>query len=158
MTISAKTEGFAGLEDALIELEQFSGKTTLGKNAVMRGLKKAMKRVEDRAKQLVPVDDGHLRDSITTKKERAKRVRGSAKFKRETGISMLTGPAPKGTLARSNAAWQEEGTVEMRPQPYMRPAADSEGEKVVDEVADVLREEVLKTAARAKKRAARKAR
>lgn len=153
MKISTKTEGFAGLEDALIELEKFSGRTTTGKNAVQRGIRKAMKRVEDRAKSLVPVDKGEIRDSITTKKERAKRQRGSAKFSRETGISMLTGPT--GKPAGGNPAWQEFGTVKMTPQPYMRPAADSEGPKVIKVVAEELQDAVKKSLARVRKKAAR---
>jgi HK97 gp10 family phage protein len=153
MKFSTKTTGFEGLEDALIELEQFSGRTTAGKNAVQRGMKSAMKRVENKAKSLVPVDEGDLRDSITTKKERAKRQRGSAKFARQTGISMLTGPT--GKPEGGNPAWQEEGTVKMTPQPYMRPAADSEGQKVIADVAKELQDAVMKSVARARKKAAR---
>lgn len=153
MKFSTKTTGFEGLEDALIELEQFSGRTTTGKNAVQRGIKKAMKRVENKAKSLVPVDDGDLRDSITTKKERAKRQRGSAKFARQTGISMLTGPT--GKKEGGNPAWQEFGTVKMTPQPYMRPAADLEGERVIADVAKELQDAVMKSVARARKKAAR---
>ncbi|MAG24953.1 hypothetical protein CMI47_05175 [Candidatus Pacearchaeota archaeon] len=151
MKFSTKTTGFEGLEDMLIELEQFSGRTTTGKNAVQRGLKKAMKHIEDKAKSLVPVDDGDLRDSITTKKERAKRQRGSAKFQRQTGISMLTGPT--GKQEGGNAAWQEFGTVKMTPAPYMRPAADSESDKVIADVAKELQDAIGKSVARARKKA-----
>lgn len=151
MKFSTKTTGFEGLEDMLIELEQFSGRTTTGKNAVQRGLKKAMKHIEDKAKSLVPVDDGDLRDSITTKKERAKRQRGSAKFERQTGISMLTGPT--GKQEGGNAAWQEFGTVKMTPAPYMRPAADSESDKVIADVAKELQDAIGKSVARARKKA-----
>lgn len=151
MKFSTKTTGFEGLEDMLIELEQFSGRTTTGKNAVQRGLKKAMKHIEDKAKSLVPVDDGDLRDSITTKKERAMRQRGSAKFQRQTGISMLTGPI--GKQEGGNAAWQEFGTVKMTPAPYMRPAADTEGDKVIADVAKELQDAIGKSVARARKKA-----
>ncbi len=151
MKFSTKTTGFEGLEDMLIELEQFSGRTTTGKNAVQRGLKKAMKHVEDKAKSLVPVDEGDLRDSITTKKERAKRQRGSAKFARQTGVSMLTGPT--GKPEGGNPAWQEFGTVKMTPQPYMRPAADSQADKVIADVAKELQDAVKKSVARARKKA-----
>jgi len=151
MKFSTKTTGFEGLEDMLIELEQFSGRTTTGKNAVQRGLKKAMKHVEEKAKSLVAVDEGDLRDSITTKKERAKRQRGSAKFARQTGVSMLTGPT--GKPEGGNAAWQEFGTVKMTPQPYMRPAADSQADRVIADVAKELQDAVKKSVARARKKA-----
>ena len=151
MSKNVTITGFEGLEDALIELEQLSGRTTTGKNAVQRGMKKAMKRVEDHARSLVPVDEGTLRDSITTKKERAQRQRGSRKFVRQTGVSMLTGPT--GGQEGGNPAWQEFGTVKMTPQPYMRPAADSEGPAVIKDVAKELQVAVGASVKRARKKA-----
>lgn len=153
MRLSSRIEGFAGLEEALVELEQLTGRTNTGKNAVRRGMRKAMKRIEDRAKSLVPVDDGALRDSITTKNAKARRVKGSAKFERQTGVEIVTGPT--GRQEGGYGAFQEFGTVNMPANPFMRPAADSEGERVIGEVADVLREEVMKAAARARKKAAK---
>jgi HK97 gp10 family phage protein len=147
-----KIEGLKGLEEALVELEQMTGKINTGRNAVQRGLIKAMRRIEDRARQLAPVDDGDLRNSITTKKARAKRT-SRDRFARETGVEIHTGPAGKGS---GFAYFNEFGTINAPPHPFMRPAADSESEAVVAEVAKVLREEIDKTVARAKKRAASK--
>ena len=151
MKLGVKIEGLAGLEQALVELEQLSGRTTAGKNAVQRGMKKALARVEARAKQLVPVDEGKLRDRIVTKKQRAVRGAGG-RYLRESGIEMLTGPT--GRQAGGIGAFQEFGTVNMPANPFMRPAADAEGEAVLAEVADVLRDEIDRTTARARKRAA----
>ena len=162
MKFSTKTTGFEGLEDALIELEQFSGRTTAGKNAVQRGMKKALKRIEDGMWRRAPYDpldldeDGqHLRDTMKTQKVKAKRKRGSAKFERQTGVEMMTGPAPRGTRARSNASWQEDGTVKMTPHPYARPTADAEGPAVLRDVAKELQDAIGKSVARARKKAAR---
>ena len=94
---------------------------------------KAMKRIEDRAKSLVPVDDGALRDSITTKNAKARRQRGSARFERQTGVEILTGPT--GRQEGGYGAFQEFGTVNMPANPFMRPSADFEGPAVIDEVA-----------------------
>lgn len=152
MRLSSKTEGFAGLEEALVELEQLTGRTNTGKNAVRRGMRKAMKRVEDRAKSLVPVDDGALRDSITTKNAKAQRGAGG-KYLRQEGVTIVTGPT--GRQEGGYGAFQEFGTVNMPANPFMRPAADSQGQGVIDEVADILREEVMKSAARARKKAAK---
>ena len=153
MKFSAKTSGFEGLEDALIELEKFSGRTNTGKNAVRRGMRNAMKRIEDKAKALAPVEDGALRDSIKTKNAKAQRVKGSARFQRQTGISILTGPT---TLkGGSYGYFQEFGTVHAPPQPFMRPAADSEGAKVIEIVAEELRAAIDGSLKRARKKAAR---
>ncbi len=154
MKIGMKLEGLAGLEEMLVELEQFTGRTASGKNAVQRGMRRALASVEERAKQLVPADQGTLRDSITTKKARARRERGSARFARQTGVEMLTGPT--GREEGGVGAFQEFGTVKMAAQPFMRPAADAEADRVIAVVADVLRDEITKTTNRARARAARK--
>lgn len=151
MKLKASLKGFDGLEAALVEIEQLSGRTVSGKNAVRRGMRKAMGRIEARAKQLAPVEEGDLRESITTKNAKAQRERGSKRFKRQTGVEVLTGPT--GREEGGNAAWQEFGTVKMSANPYMRPAADAEGQAVVDEVVEIIGAEVRKTAARARKKA-----
>ena len=153
MKPTIKTSGFEGLEDALIELEKFSGRTNTGKNAVRRGMRKAMKRLEDKAKALAPVEEGDLRDSIKTKNAKAQRVKGLARYQRQTGISILTGPT---TLrGGSYGYFQEFGTVHAAPQPFMRTAADSEGPEVIKIVSDELQDAIGKTLARARKKAAR---
>ena len=144
------TSGFEGLEDALIELEKFSGRTNTGKNAVRRGMRNAMKRIEDKAKALAPVEEGDLRDSIKTKNAKAKQSR---KLGSKSGIEILTGPT---AIKGGNPAYfQEFGTVHAPPQPFMRPAADSEGPQVMKIVADELRDAIDKSVARARKKAER---
>lgn len=147
-------QGFDGLEDGLRELTEFSGRTTNGKNAVKRGMLKAMKRIEDRARALAPKDDGELAGSITTKPVKAKRVSGT-RYAKQEGITVRTGPSGR-REAGGNAAWQELGTVNMPANAYMRPAADEQGQAVIDELAGVLTEEVGKTIARARKKAAKR--
>ena len=150
MKIEAETSGFEGLEDALIELEKFSGRTNTGKNAVRRGMRNAMKRIEDKAKSLAPVEDGELRDSIKTKNAKAKQI---AALGHDKDIVILTGPT---TLkGGSYGYFQEFGTVYAAPQPFMRPAADSAGREVIKIVSDELRDAIDKSVARARKKAAR---
>jgi HK97 gp10 family phage protein len=151
--LGMKIEGLAGLEEALVELEQFTGRTTSGKNAVQRGMRKALGSIEARAKQLVPVDTGRLRETITTKKARARRGAGG-RYLRESGIEMLTGPT--GREEGGIAAYKEFGTINEGATPFMRPAADAGADQVIAEVASLLRDEITKTADRARKRAARK--
>ena len=150
MKPTIKTSGFAGLEEALIELEKFTGRTHTGKNAVRRRMRNAMKRVEERAKALAPVDDGELRESIKTKNAKAKQIRGLGE---EGNLVVLTGPTS--VKGGGPQLFQEFGTVNMPANPFMRPAGDSEGPKVVDYVTDVLRTEIDKSVARARKKAAR---
>lgn len=146
MTTRYQLTGFKELEDALVnELPKATSKNVLRRAGIA-----AMKQVEDRAKQYVPVDKGALRDSITTKPVRAKRQAGSVRFQASSGIEVATGPT--GTPEGGNAAWQEFGTVKMLAQPFMRPAADEEAPGVIDEV----QRELTKQIDKAKKRIARK--
>lgn len=144
-----KIEGFAELESALVnELPKATAR-----NVLRRAALNAMQPIEERAKQLAPVDDGQLRDSITTKVVRAKRQRGSVKFAASQGVEVHTGPlGRKGRPFGGNAAWQEFGTVKQAAQPYMRPAADFE----TDAVIDIVREELAAQIEKARSRIARK--
>lgn len=148
-----RVDGFPGLKEALAELEDFTGKTTSGKNAVTRGLIKAMKPIESRAKDLAPTDSGKIRDSIRTKKARAVRGAGG-RYQRQTSIEILTGPT--GREEGGVGAYLEFGTVNMSARPFMRPAADAEADAVLSEVGRVVLTEVERTIDRARKRAARK--
>lgn len=147
-------QGFEGLKDGLLQLEEFTGRTTTGKNAVKRGMLKAMKRIEDHAKALAPKDKGKLALSITTKPVKAKRI-SRTRYAKSDGIAVQTGPKGK-RVEGGNAAWQEFGTVDMPANPYMRPAADAEAQAVVDELAEILTVEVDKAVARARKKAAKR--
>ena len=144
-----KLRGFAELEKALVEeLPKATAKSALRKAAIT-----AMEPVKERAKQLAPVDDGKLRDSIVTKPARAKRQRGSVRFAAASGVEVLTGPTghPEG----GNAAWQEFGTVHMPANPFMRPAADFEAEGVIEEMGKQLKLRIDKARKRIAKRAAK---
>jgi hypothetical protein len=153
-----KIEGFRELERALIEdLPKATARNVLNRTAT-----KAMERIRVKMGQLAPYDpqdrdgDGkHLKETMQTQRVTAKRSRGSAKFDRSTGVQVMAGPAPEGKRARANAGWQEDGTVEMSPNAYARPAADSEGEATVRRVRDTLAEEINKAKARIARKLAR---
>jgi hypothetical protein len=151
-----KTTGFKELERALAE----ELPKATARNVLVRTATKSIEPLRVRMSQNAPYDpldrdgDGkHLKETMKTQQVTAKRARGQARFSRSTGVQVMTGPAPEGKRARANAGWQEDGTVEMAPNAYARPAADSEGEATVQRVRDTLADEVDK----AKKRIARKA-
>lgn len=146
-----RTEGFRELERALAE----DLPRATARNVLRRTATKSMERIRTKMQQLAPKDEGDLAGSMKTQNVTAKRARGSVRFERSSGVQVMTGPAPEGKLNRSNAGWQEDGTVEMSPNPYARPAADSEGEAVVREVRDTLADEVNKAKARIARKLAR---
>lgn len=149
MKIKTEIKGFRELERALAEeLPRATAKAVLNRTAI-----NASKRILDRARQLAPVERGTLRDGIVSKPAKARRQRGSFKFERSSGVEILTGPT--GRPEGGNPSWQEHGTVKMPAHPFMRPAADSEGQAVIAEVKDELTAQIEKAKDRIRKKAAR---
>lgn len=146
-----RTTGFKELERALAE----ELPKATARNVLRRTATKSMERVRVKMGELAPRDEGVLAGSMKTQSVKAKRQRGSVKFERSSGVEVMTGPAPEGKMNRSNAGFQEDGTVNMPPNPYARPAADSEGEAVIKEVRDTLATEIQKAAARIARKAAK---
>ena len=91
-----------------------------------------MKNKEKYAKEIVPVDTGRLRNSITHAVE---------------GKEVFVGSATE------YAASVEYGTVKQPAQSYARPTADAEQSHVIDDVRDELAIQIGKAKARIAKRA-----
>jgi HK97 gp10 family phage protein len=150
---TARLVGFKELASAL---EAELPKATR-KNITRRAAIDALKPLEQRAKALAPKDDGALANSITTKPAKAKRVSRTRYASTSGSISVMTGPTSgRGAdSAGGNAAWQEFGTVKMPANPYMRPAADTEGQDTVDRLGEALAVQIDKAKARIARKAAR---
>lgn len=153
-----KLTGFKELERALAE----ELPRVTARNVLLRAATKSIEPLRVRMAENAPYDaldqdgDGkHLNETMKTQQVTARRARGQVRFDRSSGVQVMTGPAPEGQLDRSNAGWQEDGTVEMAPNSYARPAADSEGEATVRRVRDTLAEEVDKAKARIARKAAK---
>jgi hypothetical protein len=153
--VKVKLSGFRELEKALAEeLPRATARNTLTRAGMQ-----AMEPLRVRMAQLAPFDpndrdgDGkHLNETMRSQAAKAKLARRMG-LPRDAGVVILTGPAPVGKRARSNAGWQERGTVKQPAHSYSRAAADTMSEKVIDNVRDALAEQIEK----AKKRIAKKA-
>ena len=152
--MSRKTFRMTGFKELERALSDDLPKAT-ARNVLRRAATKSMERIRLKMGALAPRDEGDLAGSMKTQNVTAKRARGSVRFARSSGVQVMTGPAPEGKLNRSNAGWQEDGTLEMSPNPYARPAADSEGAAVVKEVREILTDEVSKAKARIARKAAK---
>lgn len=136
--ISVKIEA-RGVKDALKDLDKI--KTGL-RQALARGLEKAMKKVESRAEELVPVMTGRTRRSITSYREGLRAVVGSdwavAKFLEE-GTRPHRIIAKDKPLARFGRVVMHPGT---RPIKFLRRAVESQFNETVkivaNEIADYL--------------------
>lgn len=149
MKVTVKTTGFKELEAALAnDLPRATAK-----NTTRRAMINVMRsRIEARARELAPKERGQLADGIATKPAKAARA-SRTRYESSSTISVATGPT--GRPEGGNAAWQEEGTVNMPANPYMRPAVDSEGEAVIADLRDELAAQIEKAKGRIARKLAR---
>jgi hypothetical protein len=155
--VTVKLTGFKELERALAE----ELPKATARNAMTRAATEAMEPMRERMAQLAPYDpddrdeDGqHLRDTMRTQTAKARQARAFG-VDRQSGVVVMTGPAPVGRRARANAGWQEYGTVKMGAKSYARVAADTEADAVIDGLGDALAKQIDKATARIARKAAR---
>lgn len=145
MTITVRVAGLKELDEALKQLPKSVGKTVL-RNA----LKKAAAPVVADAKANAPRDRGDLAESIDiratlTRRQRRMRARRGA-------VEMFIGPSfPLG----AHGHLVEFGTVKMPARPFLRPAWDSNKERVLETFGKLIWAELAKAAKRLAKRAAK---
>lgn len=168
----ARVEGLAELDKALAELPKATQRNTLH-----RVLKKAAEPIADAMIAKAPVRTGKLRDSIAISTKIKNNV-GKAEYRaalkaglgKEAAVSAMrtarrnatgeksfaevfVGPAKGG----AHGIFNEFGTVHMSPQPFVRPAWDSEQDTALEIIKSNLGDEIMKSAQRVAKRAARNA-
>lgn len=146
MDMKVKVEGLKALDKALGELSKATAK-----NVLRRVGKKALEPVAQEARELVPVDEGHLKASIAVGTKLTRRQSSiHRRFGGRNTVDVFVGPGglPQATL-------REFGGDGNAPQPYMRPAWDNNKTKVLDSVKKNLGGAIKKSAARAAARAAK---
>lgn len=130
----------AELQRRLSEL----GDTVLQDTAVRDALIEAMRSVEQRAKQYVPVRTGNLKQSITTSDTLAKAASNPNNITVHVGTSYELGTGGRhGHLV-------EFGTVKSGARPFLRPAWDAEREAVIKKLQKALEKAISKAAKKKK--------
>lgn len=143
MSKTVKLTGFRELHSALGELTKSTERGLLRRMA-----KKALEPMQAEAKRLVPVDEGHLRDSIVIGTRLTRRAKKAARNMPAGAVRLFMGSADR------NAVPREFGTVRSAAQPFMRPAWDTGHEDALELIKRELGSEIEKTAARVAKRKA----
>jgi HK97 gp10 family phage protein len=140
-----KLTGFRELHDGLGEFTKATERAILRRVGIA-----ALKPFVDRAKQLAPVDDGNLRDSITAGVKLSSGAKKAAKQDPAQGVRVFAGTANRNGVPR------EFGTVRSGAEPFMRPAWASEKGAVLDGVINGIKPEIEKARKRAAAKAAKK--
>ena len=136
-----KLSGFKEAHDALGTFKKSTERALLRRVAT-----RALEPFVERAKQLVPVNEGNLRDSISIGTKLTRGARREAKRDPVQGVRMFAGTANRNGVPR------EFGSVRSAPDPFMRPAWDSLKNSMAQSVLDDLGQEIERTAQRARKR------
>jgi len=166
---TVKVEGLKELDRALAELPK-----AVARNTLRRVLKKAGEPIADKARQLAPVKSGKLRDSIIVSAKlgtKAGQAEYAAAMEAGLGQTAALGAmrdarrAAKGSGSfaemhigpgrQPHAHLQEFGSVNNQPHPFMRPAWDAHKDEALGIVRRDLGEEIMKSAKRLAKRAAK---
>ena len=136
---TVKIEGLKEIDEALGQL----GKAT-GRNVMRRVALKRLEPMADAMRAKAPVDQTHLRDSITVTTKNPKRNRKRSEVEAHAG----PGRHPQAHL-------QEFGTQHHGPQPFARPAWDGGKDALLDGIREDFWDEISKAAARQAKKTAR---
>jgi HK97 gp10 family phage protein len=144
MVIKVHVEGLAEVQTALRQLPDSTAK------AVLRRVgRKRLAPVAELARELVPVGQGELRDSIAVSTRLARRQRGKHRKDGPDDVEVFAGAGP-----HPQAHLQEFGTEHHGPQPFMRPAWDAEKGRMLGGIRQDLWQEIERASRRIARRAA----
>ena len=136
-------------------MDDFDVSKTTVKNTMKRGLVEALQPMADVASSLAPDDPetggNDLRHSIVAGTKLTPRQARLAKKDSKNFVTVYAGTADPAGL------YQEFGTVNHGPQPFMRPAFAQEAKATIDRVVGALQKQLAKATARAKAKALKKA-
>lgn len=151
MAETFRIEGLADLEAALIGLrEEFDLSRSTAKNTIKRALTDAAEPIRSDAEARAPVLSGTLQASVIVSTKLSRRQKSQNKM--ESPVEVYVGPGPL-----PQAITQEFGAAQHGPQPFMRPAFDTNKMSVMNSLKDAIAAQIEKTRARLARKAEREA-
>jgi HK97 gp10 family phage protein len=138
-----KIEGLAELDEALSEFPKATAR-----NVLLRTLKEQGAPIRDTGEQLAPRDKGGLKQSYTVSTKLSRRQKKLNKKESMVEVYIGPGPAAKGVQT-------EFGNAHQAPQPHLRPAFDSNVQRVLNGIKNELADQIEKARARLARKAER---
>ena len=128
----ADTRNLTGFKEMAKKLRDLGPR--VGRKHLRAATSKGAAVIRKKARELAPVDTGEMRKDIQQKRERTSgdHVASYSVYTRSGKRSRLSGKARN--VDKDSFYWkfQEFGTAKQAPQPFMRPAFESEKENAVD--------------------------
>jgi HK97 gp10 family phage protein len=148
MTVTMKLDGFDGFEQNLAQLEKLATRRAVAR----RSLIKAAQPMADLAQGMAPVGDTNtLAPSIMVGTKLSKRQAALHRkmFRNDrAAVEVFVGAGPL-----SSAHTQEFGTAHHGPQPFMRPAWDSDHKALLQRLGEIMAKEIDKAIMRQARKA-----
>jgi HK97 gp10 family phage protein len=146
--ITVKVEGLQELMTALRELPNATAKNIMRRVLVARA-----EPVAEAARRLVPVHEGHLKESIHVATRLTRRQKSRHRKVDPDDVEVFVGPG-----SDPAAHLNEFGSSHQAAHPFMRPAWDETKDELLEGVAADMWDEIEKAATRLAKKAAKAAR
>lgn len=132
-------EGFAELEQQLLQLGQIGRADLVARNTMVKAAKRAMEPVYYRVEQTAPYDENntgpiHLRDSVRLDARIPTGRDRQSKYVEESDAAIAVVSVKKSAVSLA----QEFGTSKLNPQPFLRPAIDNLADEVVRKLGNEL--------------------
>lgn len=138
-TFTVKTEGFKELHDVLLEMANDIGYKKTASRVLVPAVKASMQSVLQTARVLAPYDENntttpHLRDSLklTARVPTDRDMRSMYIDKDDAVIGVVSVRTDKRGVS------QEFGNEQVSAQPYLRPAIESQAERVISTLGSFL--------------------
>ncbi len=138
-TFTVKTEGFKELHDVLLEMANDIGYKKTARRVLVPAVKASMQPVLDMAKTLAPYDEKntttpHLRDTLrlNARVPSDRDMRSMYIDQNDAVIGIVSVKTDKRGIS------QEFGNEQVAPQPYLRPAIESQAQRVIQNLGTFL--------------------
>jgi len=136
---SIKLEGFADLEQQLLQLAEIGRADLVARNTLVKASKRAMEPVYYRVEEKAPYDGDntgpiHLRDTVRLDARIPNGRDRQSKYVEETDAAIAIVSVKKSAVSLA----QEFGTSKLDAQPFLRPAIDHLADEVVRKLGNEL--------------------
>lgn len=138
-TFTVKTEGFKELHDLLLEMANDIGYKKTARRVLVPAVKASMQPVLDMAKTLAPYDENntttpHLRDTLrlNARVPNDRDLRSMYIDENDAVIGIVSVKTDKRGIS------QEFGNEQVSAQPYLRPAIESQAQRVIQNLGTFL--------------------
>lgn len=147
MTVRVKVEGLKEIAEALGDLPKATAK-----NVMRRVMVRRAEPIAEKARSLVPFEEGHLKASIHVATRLTRRQRKLRRKVHKDDVDVFVGPG-----ADPAAHLQEYGSSQHPAQPFMRPTFDAMKDGFITGIQEDMWAEIKKALARIEKKRAKAA-